>query len=69
MPKPRRYPLSLSKAELETLQHLIERAAAGASLQQRAQLESIATKVYRRLLPEMVGEPTTPPRQEQRVHL
>ena len=54
MPKPRRYNLTRSRGEVETLQHLIDRALAAAGIQQRVELEGIASKVNRLLFRELV---------------
>lgn len=49
----RGYNLRFTKAELETLTRLLERAAGDASPEQIAELEAIDRKIYQKLFPDL----------------
>ena len=59
MAREKTYALKLSKSQLETLQHLLERVAAGATPEQVQQLEGIDTQIYRLLFPALVEKGRT----------
>jgi hypothetical protein len=59
MAREKLFALKLSRAQLETLQHLLERAATGATPEQMQQLEGIDTQIYRLLFPALVEKGRT----------
>jgi hypothetical protein len=56
MAKAKTFALRLTKTQLETVQHLLEQAAAGASPDQMKALEGIDTQIYRLLFPSLVDK-------------
>ena len=54
MARNKTFPLRLTPSQLETLQHLLERAAPSATPEQMLQLEGIDTQIYRLLFPALV---------------